>query len=164
MSTREGWQVRYGYIDDENREYVIRNPRTPVKWLNYVDSLDFGGIVDHTGGSLICRGDPAPNRVTRYIPQLPDSDFKGETVYLRFKQGKEYKVFSPYSVPTLDTYDLYECHIGLGYTRIVSDFYGIRTDVTILVPLGASRVIRDIQITNVSEHPLEIEARHVVET
>jgi hypothetical protein len=36
--------------------------------------------------------------------------------------------------------------------------------VTILVPLGASRVIRDIQITNVSEHPLEIEARYLVET
>jgi cellobiose phosphorylase len=163
MSNREGWQVRYGYFDDENREYVITNPKTPVKWINYVGSLDFGGIVDHTGGSLICRGDPALNRVTKYIPQLPNSDFKGETLYLRFKQGKEYKVFSPYFVPTLDTYDLYECHIGLGYTRIVSEFYGIRTDATIFVPLGESRLIRDVQITNVSEQPLEIDAIPVVE-
>jgi cellobiose phosphorylase len=71
--------MRYGYFDDQNREYVITNPRTPVKWINYVGSLAFGGIVDHTGGSLICRGDPALNRLTKYIAQLPDSEFKPPT-------------------------------------------------------------------------------------
>ena len=91
--------MRYGYFDDENREYVITNPKTPVKWINYIGTLSFGGIVDHTGGSLICKGDPALNRITKYIPQLPSSEFKGETLYLRFKQRDEYKVFSPSSPP-----------------------------------------------------------------
>jgi len=155
--------VRYGYFDDEKREYVITNPRTPVKWINYVGSLDFGGIVDHTGGSLICKGDPALNRITRYIHQLPDGEFKGETLYLRFKEGGGYRVFSPYYVPTLDPYDLYECHVGLGYTRVVSQFYGIRTEAAVFVPLGQSCEIRDIQISNVSPRPLEIDAVPVVE-
>jgi cellobiose phosphorylase len=155
--------VRYGYFDDENREYVITNPRTPVKWINYVGSLDFGGIVDHTGGSVICRGDPALNRITKYIPQLPSSEFNGETLYLRFKGREGYKVFSPYSVPTLDPLDLYECHVGLGYTRIVSECYGIRLDATIFVPLAESRVVRDLQITNISQQPLELDAIPVVE-
>ncbi|MGA9350553.1 MAG: glycosyl transferase, partial [Anaerolineae bacterium] len=138
-------------------------PKTPVKWINYVGTLAFGGIVDHTGGALICKEDPALNRITKYIPQLPSSEFKGETLYLRFKQGEGYKVFSPYFVPTLDPYDLYECHVGLGYTRIVSEFYGIRTEMTVFVPLGDSQVIRDIQITNISDQPLEIDAIPVVE-
>ena len=155
--------MRYGYFDDENREYVITNPRTPVKWINYVGTLDFGGIVDHTGGSLICKRDPALNRITRYMHQLPDGEFKGETLYLRFKAKEGYKVFSPYYVPTLDPYDLYECHIGLGYSRIVSQFYGIRTEARVFVPLGQSCVIRDIQITNLSGQPLEIDAVPVVE-
>ena len=155
--------MRYGYFDDESREYVITNPKTPVKWINYVGTLAFGGIVDHTGGALICRGDPALNRITKYIPQLPSSEFKGETLYLRFKQGSGYQVFSPYFVPTLDAYDFFECHVGLGYSRIVSEFYGIRTEVKIFVPLNDSRVIRDIQITNVSERPVEIDAIPVVE-
>jgi cellobiose phosphorylase len=155
--------VRYGYFDDENREYVITDPHTPVKWINYVGTLHFGGFVDHTGGSLICREDPALNRITKYIPQLPDGEFKGETLYLRFQVRRRYKVFSPYYVPTLDRYDLYECHIGLGYTRIVSEFYGIRTEALIFVPVGQSTVLRDIQITNVSERPLEIDAIPVVE-
>jgi cellobiose phosphorylase len=155
--------MKYGYFDDENKEYVITNPKTPVKWINYVGTLAFGGIVDHTGGALICRQDPALNRITKYIPQLPSSEFKGTTLYLRVKAGEQYKVFSPYFVPTLDPYDLYECHVGLGYSRIVSEFHGIRTDATILVPTGEERVIRDVKITNISDRPLEIDAIPVVE-
>ena len=161
--TGRGSIVSVGNFDDEKREYVITDPRTPVKWINYIGTLAFGGFVDHTGGSLICKGDPALNRIVKYIPQLPDSEFKGETLYLRVKQGDGYRVFSPFFVPTLDKYDCYECHVGLGYTRIVSEFYGIRTDITIFVPLGESRVIRDIRVSNLSDHPLEIDAVPVVE-
>jgi hypothetical protein len=71
--------MKYGTFDDRTREYVITNPRTPTKWINYVGSLAFGGFVDHTGGALICKGDPALNRITKYIPQLPSSAFKGTT-------------------------------------------------------------------------------------
>lgn len=155
--------MKYGHFDDEKREYVIINPRTPVKWINYVGTLAFGGFVDHTGGALICKGDPALNRITKYIPQLPSSEFKGTTLYLRFKQEKGYKFFAPYFGPTLDPYDLYECHVGLGYTRIVSEFYAIRTDVTIFVPLGDSRLVSDIEITNLSNRPMEIDLIPVVE-
>jgi len=155
--------MEYGHFDDTAREYVITNPKTPVKWINYVGTLAFGGFVDHTGGALICRGDPALNRITKYIAQMPNSDFKGETLYLRIKQPSGYCLFSPYFVPTLDPYDLYECHVGLGYTRIASEFYGIRTDVTIFVPIGESRVIRDIKIANVSGAPIKVDAIPVVE-
>ena len=155
--------MEYGHFDDTAREYVITNPKTPVKWVNYIGTLAFGGFVDHTGGALICKGDPALNRITKYIAQMPNSDFKGETLYLRIKQPSGYRMFSPYFVPTLDPYDLYECHVGLGYTRIVSEFYGVRTDMTIFVPIGESRVIRDIKISNISDAPFEIDAIPVVE-
>ena len=123
--------MKYGYFDNDACEYVITNPKTPVKWINYVGTLSFGGFVDHTGGALLCKGDPAINRMIKYIPQLPASNFKGTTLYLRFKEGNGYKVFSPFFVPTLDPYDMYECHVGLGYARIISEFYGIRTEATI---------------------------------
>ena len=156
--------MKYGYFDDEKREYIITNPKTPIKWVNYVGTLAFGGIVDQTGGSLICKGDPALNRIVKYIPQLPASDFKGETLYLRIKQADgSYQVFSPFFVPTLDAYDKYECHVGLGYQRIVSEFYGIRTEATIFVPTGAEVVVRDIKITNLRDEPVEIDAIPVVE-
>ena len=109
--------MKYGHFDDEKREYVITDPHTPVKWINYIGTLAFGGFVDHTGGAIICKGDPTFNRITKYLQQMPSSDFKGETLYLRIKQGDTYRVFSPFYVPTLDPYDRYECHVGLGYTQ-----------------------------------------------
>ena len=156
--------MKYGYFDDKNKEYVITNPKTPVKWTNYVGTLSFGGIVDNTGGSLITKGDPALNRIVKYIPQLPSSDFKGETLYIRIKQEDgSYKVFSPFFVPTLDKYDLYECHVGLAYQKIVSEFYNIRTEVTIFVPNGANVVVRDIKVTNLGDTPVEIDVIPIVE-
>lgn len=155
--------MKYGFFDDENKEYVITNPKTPTKWINYVGGLDFGGFIDQTGGSLICKGDPALNRITKYIPQMPDSQFKGETIYIRIKLDGEYKVFSPFFVPTLDKYESYEAHIGLGYTKIISQMYGIRSEVTIFVPQNSQRVIRDIKITNISNKAMDIDIIPVVE-
>ncbi|MDR2555991.1 MAG: hypothetical protein LBC64_11290, partial [Fibromonadaceae bacterium] len=57
----------YGYFDDARKEYVLLNPATPIKWCNYVGALEFGGIVDTTGGTVLCKGDPALNRITKYI-------------------------------------------------------------------------------------------------
>lgn len=155
--------MSYGYFDDANKEYVITDPRTPVKWINYIGNLDFGGFVDHTGGSLICKGDPSVNRIVKYIPQMPDSEFKGETLYIRIKEADGYRVFSPFFVPTLDPYDRYECHVGLGYSRIISEFYGLRTEAAIFVPAGAKRVVRDIRVTNLRKEAVYVDIIPVVE-
>jgi cellobiose phosphorylase len=155
--------MQYGYFDDERREYVITDPRTPTKWINYLGTLAFGGFVDHTGGALICKGDPALNRITKYIQQMPASDFKGTRLYLRLKAGGDYRVFSPYFVPTLDVFDRYECHVGLGYTRIVSEFYNVRTEAAIFVPPAGECLLRDIRITNVGAQPLDVDAVPAVE-
>jgi cellobiose phosphorylase len=166
--------MQYGYFDDEHREYVITDPRTPVKWINYIGTRAFGGFVDHTGGALICKDDPTFNRITKYLQQMPSSDFKGETLYLRVSltpgpspqtgEGENaYRVFSPFFVPTLELPGRFECRVGLGYTRILSELNGLRAEITIFVPLGGSCEIRDIQISNISDSPLRVDVVPVVE-
>ncbi|MBN1409840.1 MAG: glycosyl transferase [Spirochaetales bacterium] len=156
--------MQYGHFDLKNREYVITNPKTPVKWINYIGTLSFGGFVDHTGGQLICKDDPSLNRITKYIQQMPSSDFKGSTLYLRIKnRDSSYRVFSPFFVPTLDQYDLYECHVGLGYTKIISEFYNIHTEATFFVPRGKDCVIWDLKITNKGAAEQEIDVVPVIE-
>ncbi len=155
--------MKNGYFDGPDREYVITDPRTPVKWINYIGTLEFGGFVDHTGGALVCKDDPALNRITRYIQQLPASDLKGETLYLRLHLNGGYRIFSPFFVPTLDPLDRFECRVGLGYTRILSEYLSLRTEVTIFVPQGSSCEVRDIQITNLSRAPVEVDAIPLVE-
>jgi len=155
--------MKYGDFVDEAREYVITNPKTPAKWINYIGNLAFGGFVDHTGGALVCKGDPSLNRITKYIQQMPSSDFKGETLYIRIKKDGGWKVFSPFFVPTLDEYDSFECRVGLGYNKIVSVFYGVKTECVIFIPQDAQVEIRDIRVTNVSGSPLEIDVIPVLE-
>lgn len=155
--------MQYGQFNSQNREYIITNPKTPVKWINYIGTLAFGGFVDHTGGALICKTDPTFNRITKYIQQMPSSDFKGETLYLRLITEEGYSIFSPFFVPTLDEFQLFECHIGLGYTRIISEFYGLRIDATIFVPLGGNCELRDIKVKNISNKLIKVDAIPVVE-
>ncbi len=155
--------MRYGFFDDKNKEYVITDPKTPTKWINYIGTLQFGGIIDQTGGMLLCKGDPALNRINKYITQLPASDMRGSTIYVRIKEGTGYKVFSPVFVPTLDKYDLYECHVGLGYQRIISEFYGLRFEITYFVPNKATVQVTDIRVTNKSGKTLEVDVIPVIE-
>ena len=155
--------MKYGYFDNQNKEYVITNPKTPTKWINYIGTLDFGGFIDHTGGSLLCKGDPAINRITKYIPQLPSSNFKGTTLYLREKTDKGYSIFSPFFAPCCVPYDLYECHVGLGYSTFINETNQIRSEITIFVPKGMNVEIRLIKITNLRDKSVNIDLIPVVE-
>ena len=155
--------MQYGYFDVEHREYVITNPRTPVKWINYIGTRDFGGFVDHTGGALICCEDPALNRITKYIQQMPSSDFKGETLYLRIHREDGYEVYSPFYTPTLIELNSFECRVGLGYSQIRSSFKGIEVTVTIFVPEGKKCEVREIRVRNAGDEPLRLDVIPVVE-
>ena len=162
-------QMNYGHFDDAAKEYVITTPRTPVKWINYLGTLDFGGFVDSTGGGILCKGDPSLNRIVKYIGQMPASDFKGQTLYARFRptqgQGSRepWRIFSPFYVPSLDPWEAWECRVGLGYTRFVTRFHGIDFDIRIFVPRKGDREIRDIRVRNSTDHKLELDLVPVVE-
>jgi cellobiose phosphorylase len=155
--------MKYGYFDDGAREYVIENPKTPVKWINYVGSLRFGGFVDHTGGLLLCKGDPALNRITKYIPQLPSSALKGHTLYLRLHTDQGYRTLSPLFVPALEPLQRFECRVGLGYSRFVSEISGIRTELTLFVPMGGELLVADVRLTNIGSSQLTLDAVPFIE-
>lgn len=155
--------MKVGYFDVEAREYVIADPRTPVKWINYIGSRSFGGFVDHTGGALLCKDDPTFGRITRYVQQMPASEFNGETLYIRLHTPEGYRVCSPCFVPTLEPLDSFRCHVGLGYTRIASEMLGLRTEVTIFVPPGEHCELRAIRVSNISREALEVDAIPLVE-
>ncbi len=155
--------MKFGSFDNKNREYVITNPKTPVKWINYIGTLAFGGFIDHTGGLLICKGDPTLNRITKYFQQMPSSDFKGSTFYIRIEEKNGYKLFSPFFTPTLDGYESYECRVGLQYSRFITVFYGIKSDILVFVPKDETRVIFDVTITNESGKALSLDFIPVIE-
>ena len=42
--------MKYGYFDDDNREYVITHPNTPKPWVNYLGSPEYGAIISNNAG------------------------------------------------------------------------------------------------------------------
>ena len=163
VASKKAPAAQYGYFDDAAKEYVLTTPATPIKWCNYVGTLNFGGIVDTTGGTLVCKGDPALNRITKYIAQMPCSDFKASTIYIRVKNAKGYTVFSPFVVPTLTKMKKWECHVGLSSMRWIAECEGLRTQVTIFVPTGSNTLLQDIQVTNLDKASKEVDIIPVYE-
>ena len=33
--------MKFGFFDDPNKEYVITTPKTPLPWINYLGSNNF---------------------------------------------------------------------------------------------------------------------------
>ncbi len=147
--------MSYGYFANENREYVITTPRPPVRWINYVGTLEFGGYVDQSGGLLICRGDPAHNRITKYIPGLPGSSMNGAAFYVRTGEEGGYRICSPFYVPCLTEPSQFECHVGPLYSRILGVADGIELEVTFFVPSGEHVLLMDCTLRNANETPVD---------
>jgi cellobiose phosphorylase len=155
--------MQLGYFDPASREYVITDPRTPVKWINYIGTRAFGGFIDHTGGALLCRDDPTYNRITRYVQPMPASDFKATTVYLRLHGPRGFRLFAPFFLPTLDPLERFECHVGLGYNRWISEHLGWRSEITVFVPPGECVQVSDIRATRLADPPESIDVIPLVE-
>ena len=58
--------MRYGYFDDENREYVIERPDVPVSWTNYLGVTDLATVISHNAGGYSFYKSAEHGRVTRF--------------------------------------------------------------------------------------------------
>ncbi len=140
--------MKYGYFNEENREYVVTNPYTPTPWINYLGGGGYGGIVSHTGGGYSFDGDPRHKRVLRYRYNSIPEDQPGRYLYIRDNSDGQY--WSATWQPVQSDYDDYKCRHGLGYTTIEQEKNGVKSEITYFVPEGESMEIWLVKIKNTS--------------
>ena len=58
--------MRYGHFDDDNKEYVITQPDTPLPWINYLGNESYFGLISNTAGGYSFYKDARLLRLTRY--------------------------------------------------------------------------------------------------
>ena len=104
--------MRFGHFDDQNKEYVITTPQTPLPWINYLGSEDFFSLVSNTAGGYSFYRDARLRRLTRYRYNSSPLDMDGHHIYI--KDGDT--VWNPGWQPTKTELDSYTCRHGLGYT------------------------------------------------
>lgn len=139
-------QPRFGHFDDDNREYVITNPRTPWPWINYLGTDGFFSLISNTAGGYCFYRDAKYRRLTRYRYNNVPLDDGGRYFYVR--DGDT--LWSPGWKPCRTDLDEYECRHGLGYTRITGRKDGIRVSVLFLVPLGHNVELHSVSVQNLS--------------
>ena len=73
---------RFGYFDDDNREYVITDPKTPWPWINYLGNEDFFSLISNTAGGYSFYKDAKFRRITRYRYNNVPMDNGGRYIYI----------------------------------------------------------------------------------
>ena len=108
--------MRFGYFDDEQREYVITRPDTPLPWINYLGSQDYFGLISNTAGGYSFFRDARLRRLTRYRYNNVPFDTGGRYLYVRDDATADF--WSPSWQPTRTDLEDYSCRHGMGYTTI----------------------------------------------
>ena len=85
--------MKFGYFDDNRREYVITRPDTPYPWINYLGEEDFFSLTSNTGGGYSFYKDARMLRLTRYRYNNLPTDGGGKYI------NEEGDVWSPSWMP-----------------------------------------------------------------
>ncbi|HMD99018.1 MAG TPA: glycosyl transferase [Terriglobia bacterium] len=138
--------MTFGHFDDENLEYVITRPDTPLPWINYLGCQAYFGIISNTAGGYSFYRDARLRRITRYRYNNVPHDFGGRYIYLRDDESGEF--WSPSWQPTRHDLEDYTCRHGMGYTVIGSRYKGIAAQTNYFVPLDENLEIWQLTVTN----------------
>jgi cellobiose phosphorylase len=138
--------MRYGYFDDDRREYVITRPDTPLPWINYLGSQAYFGLISNTAGGYSFYRDARLRRITRYRYNNVPFDYGGRYIYVRDNANGDF--WSPSWQPTRTELDAYTCRHGMGYTIIESEKAGIASSTRYFVPLDENLEIWQFTVTN----------------
>jgi len=136
--------MKFGFFDDQNREYVIQTPKTPFPWINYLGNKDYFGLISNTAGGYNFYKDARLRRITRFRYNDIPVDNGGRYYYI--KDGDS--VWNPGFKPCKTPLDAYECRHGMGYTKISSTKDGVKADFLAFVPLEYNGEINKVTLTN----------------
>ncbi len=144
--------MKFGYFNDEQREYVITSPKTPLPWINYLGCENFFSLISNTSGGYSFYKDAKLLRLTRYRYNNVPYDNNGR--YFFIKDGDT--IWNPAWQPSQTELDSYQCRHGLGYTIFESSKNQVKTSVTSFVPIGDNCEINKVTIQNTSNEAKEI--------
>jgi cellobiose phosphorylase len=144
--------MKFGFFDDDNKEYVITTPQTPYPWINYLGSENFFSLISHTAGGYCFYKDARFRRITRYRYNNAPLDSGGRYFYI----NDHGDCWTPGWLPMKQELAKYECRHGLGYTRIYGERNGVGAEVLFLVPLHANCEIHKVKLVNTTDAPKDI--------
>jgi N,N'-diacetylchitobiose phosphorylase len=142
--------MRYGFFDDEQREYVIERPDVPVSWTNYLGVRDMCAVLSHNAGGYAFYKTAEHHRITRFRQNGVPLDRPGHYVYLRDDDTGEYWSISWQPVGK----DLEKAHYrvrhGLSYSKFQCEYQDVQAEQLVFIPVTDDVELWDVRIRNIS--------------
>lgn len=151
--------MKYGFFDDNCREYVITNPRTPWPWINYLGTKDFFSLISNTAGGYSFCKDAKFRRITRYRYNGVPMDNGGKYFYI----NDAGTVWNPGWKPCKTELDDYECRHGMNYTIIKGEKNKLKVEALYFIPLETWAEVQKVTLQNTSDKVKKIQLFSFVE-
>lgn len=148
--------MRYGYFDNDRREYVIDRIDVPVSWTNYIGVKDMCGVFNHTAGGYLFYKTPEYHRISRFRPNSVPMDRPGHYVYVRDNNSGDYWSLSWQPVGKDLKAAKYQCRHGLSYIKYQCEYSGIQGEQTLFIPVDDPVEIWDVRLKNNSGRKREL--------
>jgi cellobiose phosphorylase len=136
--------MKYGFFDDNSKEYVITTPKTPLPWINYLGCKDFFTLLSNTCGGYTFYKDAKLLRMTRYRYNDTTPDTNGKYFYI--KDGDT--IWNPGWQPTKTDLDSYECRHGIGYSKFTGAKNDVEAELVTFVPADDPVELTKVTLTN----------------
>lgn len=143
--------MRYGYFDNEKREYVIEKVDLPTSWTNYLGVEDTCVVVNHTAGGYMFYKTPEYHRVTRFRGNSIPMDRPGHYVYIRDNETKDYWSVSWQPVGKPLDQAKYTCRHGMSYSVYTCEYEKIKASQKLSVPIGDDVELWDVTLENTDD-------------
>lgn len=140
--------MKYGYFDNENKEYVIDRVDTPSSWTNYIGLKDMYGVFNQTAGGYLLYKTPEYHRITKFRPNGVPMDFPGHYVYIRDDDTGEYWSISWKPVGLSLDKAKYVCRHGLSYSKYECTYNDIFGSQKLSVAMDDPVELWDILLRN----------------
>lgn len=144
-----------GYFDDLNREYVITDMFPRRKLLNYLWNATTVCACDHFGCGTswsVLDGKKRPIESGEREFTIRNGE---RLIYIKDRKTGEY--YSANRNYTKLPFEKFECHVGLGYQRVISEYKGIRVEFTTIVPRQGNVVNFQVKAENVSNEDKDLD-------
>lgn len=140
--------MRYGYFDNQKREYVIDRLDLPTSWTNYLGVEDYAAVINHTAGGYSFYKSPEYHRISRFRGNGVPMDRPGYYIYIRDNRTADY--FSISWQPVAKSFEeaKYTCRHGMSYTAYECRYAGLFATQTMMVPRGEDVLLWDVTVTN----------------
>lgn len=131
------FKCSYGYFDIQNNEFVITNMKTRRMLKNYLWNEKIVAHYDQFGCGLANgkTGDDFRNLT-----------FNEKLIYIKDLESNEF--YSANRNFTDLNFDIHECHVGLGYHRVISEYKGLYCEATSVIPRDDFAEIINYKLVN----------------